>query len=261
MKPSHEVADILNAHWNEVTTNEQFNTWQLRTLNALRRCRTAAMGGHIDSCDNCGHIRISYNSCRNRHCPKCQAVQREQWIAAREAELLPVSYFHVVFTLPEALNRLCMYEPKKMYDMLFATAWKVMQSFAHDRKHLGAETGMIAILHTWGQNLSLHPHLHCIVPAGGLTIRNKWKHARGDGKFLFPVKAMSKVFRGKFVAELRKGFPTEPQSLYDKLFKRRWVIYAKLPFAGAEEVIEYLGRYTHKIAISITAYNRLKQMQ
>jgi len=178
------------------------------------------------------------------------AVQREQWIAAREAELLPVSYFHVVFTLPEALNRLCMYEPKKMYDMLFATAWKVMQSFAHDRKHLGAETGMIAILHTWGQNLSLHPHLHCIVPAGGLTIRNKWKHARGDGKFLFPVKAMSKVFRGKFVAELRKGFPTEPQSLYDKLFKRRWVIYAKLPFAGAEEVIEYLGRYTHKIAIS-----------
>ena len=250
MKPSHEVADVLNAHWNEVTTNEQFNTWQLRTLNALRRCRTAAMGGHIDSCDNCGHIRISYNSCRNRHCPKCQAVQREQWIAAREAELLPVSYFHVVFTLPEALNRLCMYEPKKMYDMLFATAWKVMQSFAHDRKHLGAETGMIAILHTWGQNLSLHPHLHCIVPAGGLTIRNKWKHARGDGKFLFPVKAMSKVFRGKFVAELRKGFPTEPQSLYDKLFKRRWVIYAKLPFAGAEEVIEYLGRYTHKIAIS-----------
>jgi hypothetical protein len=250
MKPLYEVADVLNAHWNDVTVNGQFNTWQLRTLNAVRRCRTAALGGHIDGCDNCGHIRISYNSCRNRHCPKCQAVQREQWIAAREAELLPVSYFHVVFTLPETLNRLCMHEPQKMYNILFATAWNVMQSFAHDRKHLGAETGMITVLHTWGQNLSLHPHLHCIVPAGGLTIRNKWKHARSEGKFLFPVKAMSKVFRAKFVAELRKNFSSVPQSLYDKLFKQNWVVYAKQPFAGAQGVVEYLGRYTHKIAIS-----------
>jgi hypothetical protein len=250
MRPLHEVADVLNAHWNKVTSNGQFNTWQLRTLHALRRCRTAAMGGHIESCDNCGHIRISYNSCRNRHCPKCQAVQREQWIAAREAELLPVSYFHVVFTLPETLNRLCMHEPQKMYNLLFATAWSVMQSFAHDRKHLGAQTGMITVLHTWGQNLSLHPHLHCIVPAGGLTIRNKWKHARSEGKFLFPVKAMSEVFRARFVAELRKNFSSEPQALYDKLFKQNWVVYAKQPFAGAKEVVEYLGRYTHKIAIS-----------
>ena len=250
MKPQYEVADVLNRCWDEVIINGQFNSWQLRTLNALRRCRTAEMGGHIDSCDNCGHIRISYNSCRNRHCPKCQAVQREQWIAERERELLPVSYFHVVFTLPEALNRLCMHQPKKMYDLLFAAAWSVMQSFAHDRKHLGAETGMIAVLHTWGQNLSLHPHLHCIVPAGGLTIGNKWKHARSEGKFLFPVKAMSKVFRAKLVGELRKNFSMEPQSLYDKLFKHNWVVYAKQPFAGAEAVVEYLGRYTHKIAIS-----------
>jgi len=256
MKPLHEVADILNAHWNEVTTNGHFNTWQLRTLNAVRRCRTAAMGGHIDSCDNCGHTRISYNSCRNRHCPKCQAVQREQWIAAREAELLPVSYFHVVFTLPEVLNRLCMHEPEKMYNILFATAWSVMQSFAHDRKHLGADTGMITVLHTWGQNLSLHPHLHCIVPAGGLTIHNKstgcraWKHARSQGGFLFPVKAMSKVFRARFVAGLRKNFPTQPQSLFDALFKHKWVVYAKQPFAGPQSVVEYLGRYTHKIAMS-----------
>ena len=250
MKPLHEVADVLHAHWNEVTTTGQFNTWQVRTLNAVRRCRTAAMGGHIDSCDNCGHLRISYNSCRNRHCPKCQAVQREKWIAAREAELLPVNYFHVVFTLPEALNRLCMHEPKKMYDLLFDTTWNVIESFAHDRKHLGAQAGMIAVLHTWGQNLCLHPHLHCIAPAGGLTIGNKWKHARGEGKFLFPVKAMSKVFRARFVAALRKDFPAEPQSLYDTLFKQQCVVYAKQPFAGTGEVIEYLGRYTHKIAIS-----------
>ena len=250
MKPLHEVADVLNAHWNEVTTKRQFNTWQLRTLNAVRCSRTAAMGGHIDGCDNCGHIRISYNSCRNRHCPKCQAVQREAWIAAREAELLPVSYFHVVFTLPEALNRLCMHEPEKIYNTLFATAWSVMESFAHDKKHLGAEAGMVAVLHTWGQTLSLHPHLHCIVPAGGLTKQNKWKHAKSEGKFLFPVKAMSKVFRARFVAELRKKFLVEPQLLYDALFKQNWVVYAKRPFTGPAEVIEYLGRYTHKIAIS-----------
>lgn len=250
MRPAYEVADVLHAHWDEVTASGQFNTWQLRTLNALRRCRTTAMGGHIDGCDNCGHIRISYNSCRNRHCPKCQAVQREQWIAAREAELLPVNYFHVVFTLPETLNRLCMHAPKKMYDLLFDTAWSVMQSFAHNKKHLGAQTGMITVLHTWGQNLSLHPHLHCIVPAGGLTVRNKWKHAYNKGKFLFPVKAMSKVFRARFVAELRKGFPPQPQSLYDQLFMQNWVVYAKQPFSGPKQVIEYLGRYTHKIAIS-----------
>jgi len=208
------------------------------------------MGGHIDACDGCGHMRISYNSCRNRHCPKCQGVQREKWMMAREEELLPVPYFHVVFTLPDTLNRLCMHEPKKMYDLLFATAWSVMETFGNDQTHLGAQTGMIAVLHTWGQNLCLHPHLHCIVPAGGLTSQNKWKHSRNKERFLFPVKAMSKVFRARYVSALRKSFSQEPQSLYDALFKHAWVIYAKKPFGGPQHVIEYLGRYTHKIAIS-----------
>jgi hypothetical protein len=227
-----------------------FNTWQLRTLDAIRRCRTASMGGHVDLCTACGHVRISYNSCRNRHCPKCQQVQRERWIQAREAELLPATYFHVVFTLPEALNKLCLYQPALVYKLLFDTAWSVMRDFARSEKHLGADTGMISILHTWGQNLSLHPHLHCIVPGGGLTPSGKWKHARSNGTFLFPVKAMSNVFRARFVAALRCLFKGLEPFFYDALFHTPWVVYAKRPFGSPKHVIEYLGRYTHKVAIS-----------
>lgn len=228
----------------------QFNTWQLRTLDAIRRCRSASLGGHVDLCTSCGHIRISYNSCRNRHCPKCQQVQRERWIQAREAELLPATYFHVVFTVPEAINKLCLFNPALVYSLLFDTAWSVVRDFAHDCKHLGADTGMISILHTWGQNLSLHPHLHCIVPGGGMTMGGKWKQARSNGKFLFPVKAMSKVFRARFVAALRSRIIEFDQSFVDDLFKTPWVVYAKKPFGGPKQVIEYLGRYTHKVAIS-----------
>ncbi len=230
--------------------NDQFNTWQLRTLDAIRRCRAASLGGHVDLCTSCGHVRISYNSCRNRHCPKCQQVQRERWIQSRETELLPATYFHVVFTLPEALNKLCLYQPALVYKLVFDTAWSVMKSFAHDKNHLGADTGMISILHTWGQNLSLHPHIHCIVPGGGVTASGKWKHARSNGKFLFPVKAMSHVFRARFVASLRERFKGLEPSFYNDLFKASWVVYAKRPFGSPKHVIEYLGRYTHKVAIS-----------
>ena len=257
MRAAYEVAHVLDTHWQEVVCSSQFNSWQLRTLDALRRCRTASLGGHVDVCTACGHLRISYNSCRNRHCPKCQQIQRERWVQAREAELLlpkacmrTATYFHVVFTLPEALNRLCLFEPAKVYNLLFATVWSVVKSFAHDEKHLGADAGMIAILHTWGQNLSLHPHLHCIVPGGGITQAGYWKSARSEGKFLFPVKAMSEVFRARFVAALRRTIQGLDRSFYDELFKSRWVVYAKRPFSGPEQVIEYLGRYTHKIAIS-----------
>lgn len=250
MRPDFEVADVINSHWQNIIHDSHYNTWQLRTLDAIRRCRTASLGGHVDLCTNCGHTRISYNSCRNRHCPKCQQIQRERWIQAREAELLPATYFHVVFTLPEGLNKLCLYEPAKIYKLLFDTAWTVMKSFAQDPKHLGAETGMISILHTWGQNLSLHPHIHCIVPGGGLTKAGFWKHARGDGKFLFPVKAMSQVFRARFVSALKCSIKGLDRSFYEALFKTNWVVYAKRPFGESKQVIEYLGRYTHKIAIS-----------
>lgn len=251
MAPLHEVADVLDAHWPQVQQCGKFNTWQLRTLDAVKRCRTAALGAHVDGCSGCGHLRISYNSCRNRHCPKCQGIQREQWIQAREQELLPVPYFHVVFTLPDLLNPLCLYHGKTIYNILFQTAWSVIHDFGHDPKWLGAQTGMIAILHTWGQTLSLHPHLHCIVPGGGLSPSSRWKMAKSQGKYLFSVKAMGKVFRGRFIDMLKKELPgsMEP-SLVDALYKKNWVVYAKRPFNGPHSVIEYLGRYTHKIAIS-----------
>jgi hypothetical protein len=250
MRPAYEVAGILKQHRLQVEQSPHFNSWQLRTLGAIRRCRTADLGGHKDACTSCGEIRISYNSCRNRHCPKCQGSEREAWLKKREEELLPVPYFHLVFTLPAALNRLAMHQPKAVYDALFEAAWNTVKAFSKDAKHLGAQTGMIAILHTWGQQLTLHPHLHCIVPGGGLTKQGKWKTARSKGNYLFPVKAMSKVFRAKYVQALKEKTKYADKELIDELFKTEWVVYAKRPFGNAFSVLEYLGRYTHKIAIS-----------
>ena len=251
MSPRHEVAEVLDQHWSPVLQRGKFNTWQLRTLDAVRRCRTAALGSHVDACTSCGLLRISYNSCRNRHCPKCQGTQREQWIQAREKEFLPVPYFHVVFTLPDSLNLLCLHQGKTVYNILFRTVWSVLRSFGRDPKWLGARTGMIAILHTWGQVLCLHPHLHCIVPGGGLSSQGKWKTAKAQGKYLFPVKAMSKVFRSRFIDALQEALPDKTdQGLVRELYQKKWVVYAKRPFNGPASVIEYLGRYTHKIAIS-----------
>ena len=249
-RPLYQVADVLERNVGSLS-EYTVNTWQLRTLHALRKCRTAALGGHIDRCDKpeCRQLHLSYNSCRNRHCPKCQGHKREEWIRARERELLNVPYFHVVFTLPDTVNRLCLYAPKQVYTILFKTAWSVLRDFGANPKFLGAGMGMVSILHTWGQNLSLHPHLHCIVPGGGVTANGKWKYAKNQGKYLFPVKAISKVFRARFVESLRKDFDG-PRSFYDKLFAKDWVVYAKRPFAGPQNVVEYLGRYTHKIAIS-----------
>jgi Putative transposase/Transposase zinc-binding domain len=252
MSPKLEVADVLTQLGDGVE-NIGLNTWQLRSLSALRRCRTAALGGHIDACDGCGNISISYNSCRNRHCPKCQGHKREEWIQAREAELLPVPYFHVVFTLPEALNSLAMSHPKEIYDSLFEAAWATIHTFG---KNKNLQMGMISILHTWGQNLSLHPHLHCIVPGGGVDDKNGWRNIRKDGKFLFCVKSMSKVFRAKYVAALSHRIKIE-KSIRDRLFDKNWVVFAKKSFGSNRTVVEYLGRYTHKIAIS---NHRLQQI-
>jgi len=250
----YDVGGILRQHWEWIDAGSTFNTHQKRMLHALSVCRTAALGGHVDECTDCGHVRISYNSCRNRNCPKCQGVNREKWIRQREAELLPVPYFHVVFTLPDALNGLCLAHPQMMYKLLFDAAWQTVKTFGQDPRHLGALPGMTAVLHTWGQTMPLHPHLHCIVPGSGITPKGQWKTARTKGKFLFPVKAMSQVFRAKFVAALRKtakaqNIDIEP-IVFKQLFQKRWVVYAKRPFGGPKQVIEYLGRYTHKIAIS-----------
>lgn len=245
MRSEYEVAHVLTRSWDKVASSG-LNSWQLRTLRAIRDCRTVALGGHVDACDGCGHIQISYNSCRNRHCPKCQGHKRIQWIEARETELLPVPYFHVVFTLPDDLNGLALHKPKIIYDALFKAAWETVEAFTG--KHNKA--GMISILHTWGQNLSLHPHIHCIIPGGFVDRNGTWKLSKTEGKFLFPVKAMSKVYRAKYVTLLRASDIEVEQSTFDALFKKEWVVYAKRPFGSPKSVVEYLGRYTHKIAIS-----------
>lgn len=245
MRSEYEVADVLRQSWNDVVS-WGLNGWQLRTLRAIKECRTLALGGHIDGCDSCGHIQVSYNSCRNRHCPKCQGHKRVEWIEARESELLPVPYFHVVFTLPDALNGLAIHKPKIIYDALFKAAWETIVAFTGQNN----KAGMISILHTWGQNLSLHPHIHCIIPGGFVNQNEVWKLSKSKGKFLFPVKEMSKVYRAKYVAILRASDLVIEQEIFDALFKKDWVVYAKRPFGSPASVVEYLGRYTHKIAIS-----------
>jgi hypothetical protein len=253
MQPAWEVADVLNKVGNRIE-DLSLNTWQLRTLSALKKCRTSALGGHIDACDACGIISISYNSCRNRHCPKCQGKNRDDWIQARETELLPVPYFHLVFTLPDCINSLAIHDPKLVYATLFEAVWETLFAFG---KNKGVKMGMIAILHTWGQNLSLHPHLHCIVPGGGIDYDGNWQNIRADGKFLFPVKALSKVFRAKYCEKIKIKDLEQYQKIRTKLWDKQWVVFAKRPFGSPKSVVEYLGRYTHKIAIS---NHRIKQI-
>jgi hypothetical protein len=230
---------------------------QQRVLRAIASCRTAALGGHLEQCDRCGHRRAVYHSCRNRHCPKCQLLAQEDWLEARRADLLPIPYFHVVFTLPHELNCLALTRPRVIYDLLFRAASDTLKTFARDPKHLGGELGVTAILHTWSQTLSLHPHLHCVVTGGALpSDGSRWIPPRHQ-RFLFPVRALAKVFRGKFLDGLRQRFDRGELGLDDALPTllhtlrgQDWVVYVKPPFAGPESVLRYLGRYTHRIAIS-----------
>jgi hypothetical protein len=249
MKPVFELAQVINRFGKDFEDRHSPNTYIQRTLSAIQRCRTSALGGHVDKCDECGHIRVSYNSCRNRHCPKCQNTQREAWIESRKQDLIPVPYFHVVFTVPDILNSLFLNNPALLYNLLFRSVWETIAQFSYTK--LKAETGMVAVLHTWGQNLSLHPHLHCIVPGGGINYKGQWKQVNTskNGKvFLFYAENLSVVFRGKFISGLQKQLPQEKYFIKE-LYKTNWVVYAKEPFAGPEQVVEYLGRYTHKVAI------------
>lgn len=248
------MAQIIRDYGDDFVQKHQPLKHHQRVLNALKICRTAELGGHVERCDKCNHERISYNSCRNRHCPKCQNTNREKWILARKADVLGCTYFHVVFTLPQELNAYCLKHPKELYEILFQASKETLFAFGNDPKHLGVQMGAISILHTWGQNLSLHPHVHMIVPGGGFTKENEWKNSPSNGDFLFPIKAMTKVYRGKFMDKFLRflnenSLPIE-LSLRRKLYDKNWVIYAKQPFKNAEGVVEYLGRYSHKIAIS-----------
>ena len=203
-KPRHEVADIIRLHGKAYEALYKPAIQVSKVLRALSLCRTQTLGGHVEVCKSCGSERISYNSCRNRHCPKCQCTNREKWVLARESELLPVPYYHIVFTLPACFNELLPKYAKDVYNSLFQASWQTLKIFAADQKYLGAKAGMVAILHTWGQQLWLHPHLHCIVPGGGVTSVGKWKASRSNGKYLFPKRAMSSVFRARFMAALRR---------------------------------------------------------
>jgi Putative transposase/Transposase zinc-binding domain len=265
-RPPLEVADLIRTAGTAfLERNRHWLSWKhLKVLLAIARCRTAALGGHLDECTRCGHRAISYNSCRNRHCPKCQTGARERWIAARRRELLPARYVHVVFTLPRELAPLAL-QNKKVYDLLFHASAETFLEVARDPKHLGAEIGFFSVLHTWNQKLGLHPHVHCVAPAGGLSPdRTHWIEPRYA--FFLPVKVLSRVFRGKFVAALRCAFredrlrfqgsltplayPKTFAAWLRPLFRKDWVVYSKRPFGGPEYVLQYLGRYTHRVAIS-----------
>jgi hypothetical protein len=246
------VAQVIDNFQYELTAQRTLPAYKLRALDALQKCRTPYMGGHIEACECCGEIRIANNSCRNRHCPQCGAIDKEKWVMAREADLLPVRYFHVVFTVPDKLNKLFLENQRTLYNLLFSTAWSVLNSFGNTKKWIGGKIGATAILHTWGQNLRFHPHVHFIVPAGALMTNGKWKNSRNRGKYLFKVELLSEVFQARFVENLKKLHQEElirgaiPSGLFDK----NWVVYAKQPFGGPDQIIKYLGRYTHRTAIS-----------
>lgn len=264
-RPRLELADIVRAHGDAYRRTHRLTTTQHRALRAIATCRTAALGGHRETCDHCGAVRITYNSCRNRHCPKCQTLTKERWLAARRADLLPIPYFHVVFTLPHDLNPLAQGNPRVIYALLFRAVADTLLAFGRDPRHLGGTIGITAILHTWGQTLTQHLHLHCLVTGGAVSPdRTQW--IGGRASFLFPVKAVSTVFRAKYLAGLRRAFhdgtltfAAGTASLADAqcfatfvthLRATPWVVYAKRPFAGPEQVLDYLGRYTHRVALS-----------
>ena len=267
-RPPLEVADLIrSAGASFIDRNRQWIRWKhVKVLLAIARCRTAALGGHVDQCTRCGHrATISYNSCRNRHCPKCQIAARDRWIAARQKELLPTRYVHVVFTLPTQLASLALSNQKLIYGLLLRASAETLLEVARDPRHLGAEIGFFSVLHTWSQKLTLHPHVHCVIPAGGLSLdHTHW--VKSQNRFFLPLKVLSRVFRGKFVAGLRQAFQNGPlhfpgtlaplaqpktfAAWLRLLFRKDWVVYAKRPFGGPEYVLQYLGRYTHRVAIS-----------
>jgi hypothetical protein len=259
-----EVQDIFLKYGKNYRTRHKLTLVQHKAMSAIEKCRTSQLGGHKEVCDSCGHTRISYNSCRNRHCPKCQTVAKERWIENQKGNLLDVGYFHVVFTIPDTLNLMAYQNQRTVYTLLFKAVAETLAELASDKKYLSAKIGFTSVLHTWGQNLMHHPHIHCIVPGGGLSPLGKWVNSRK--KFFIPVKVLSRKFRGKFLYYLKQlyyqnklefhGSQTylsdnkDFEKLLSSLYGKEWVVYCKPPFKNAACVVEYLGRYTHRVAIS-----------
>jgi hypothetical protein len=260
-----EVADVFREHADEYLARYGATAAQRQVLRAVQNCRTAVLGGHVEACDRCGHQQVAYNSCRNRHCPKCQGPATARWLEARQSELLPVPYFHLVFTLPTALGPLAFQNPRLVYGLLMQAAAQTLLEVAANPRHLGGELGFLTVLHTWGQNLLHHPHVHCVVPAGGLAPDGtRWIHCRKG--FFLPVRVLSRVFRGKFIRGLKQARARGDlrfhgglaelvnanafERLLNQVVRHEWVVYAKPPFGGPEQVLKYLARYTHRVAIS-----------
>jgi hypothetical protein len=274
MRPPLEVADIFRQYGYDFRLTHSLSPEQRRVMRAIERCRTAALGGHVEQCDACGHQRIAYNSCRNRHCPKCQSLAKARWLQARLDDLLPVEYFHVVFTLPEQLAAVALQNKRVVYNLLFSAASETLRTIAADPRHLGADIGFLAVLHTWDQTLRHHPHLHCVVPGGGLSVDGEgWRSCRSG--FFLPVNVLARLFRRLFLEGLEHAYeksrlsfhgacallakPTAFKRLLNSVRAREWWVYAKPPFGGPAQVLAYLGRYTHRVAISNQRLLSLKQ--
>ena len=252
-KPKYEIAQVIGQFGGDFVRKHNPNVWVLRTLNALRACRTSALGGHKQQCTCCGKARISYNSCRNRHCPKCQASKQAFWVEDISQKIIDTKYFHIVFTVPEELNTICLLQSRQFYSTLFSSVWSTLCSFGYT--HYGVQSGAVAVLHTWGQNLSLHPHVHCLVPAAGITLAGHMKKTGKKGKYLYPVNKLSIDFRSSMMKQLKKqlsknGQLNKYQKIIDKAWAKNWVVFCEPSFADADRVIKYLGQYTQRVAIS-----------
>jgi hypothetical protein len=253
MRPEFELADAVNLFGAGLVAQGKLNPLQLKVLGNISRCRSAELGGHQEACENCGTVRYSYNSCGDRHCPKCQAAKQAFWIDDLMQNTLPVKHYHIVFTLPHQLNEICLNNQRLYYDLLFAAVWNTLRSFGYS--HYGVETGAVAVLHTWGQNLSLHPHVHCIVPAAGYTLDGRWKNIGHAGNYLYPVHHLSDAFKGKFLDSLKRALRKQKiLSVFDdkvqQAYATRWVVHCEPSLASADHVVKYLGQYTHRVAIT-----------
>jgi hypothetical protein len=253
MRTRFELAETIHLFASGLLAKTKLTPLQLRVFDKLSQCRTSALGGHEEACDNCGSVRYSYNSCGDRHCPKCQAVKQAFWIDDLMHSTLPVKHFHIVFTAPHQLNVMCLHNQRLYYDLLFAAVWQTLRSFGYS--HFGAETGAVTVLHTWGQNLSFHPHIHCIVPAAGYTLDGQWITIGHSGKYLYPVHQLSDAFKGKFLDSLKRALRKQNElSLFNaavqQAYTTKWVVHCEPSMADADQVIRYLGQYTHRVAIT-----------
>lgn len=265
-RPKYEVADIFRLYGEDYRATHSITEKQRSVMFDIEHCRSSVFGYHLDVCEECGYMEPAYNSCRNRHCPKCQGIEKRKWVQARLDDLLPVPYYHVVFTLPDPIFPMCLFNQELIYDLLFDCASGTLLTFGRDPKWLGAELGFFGVLHTWGQTLRHHPHGHFVVPSGGIKPNGEWVCGKFKGKFLFPVRGLSKVFRRQFIEGLEAAytegklvFPGELKDLQSKeqfkgwindLKSKDWVVYCKPPFGGPEDVVRYIGQYTHRVAIS-----------